>query len=143
MPETIEAIADSTLEGKNAVITATPGMNVASRVLTALENAGLNIGYLDMAHYAGIHLGRKTLEGNELRLKVADRFFLVDALLLNSGGHISETTLEVVTQLMSDRIIYGMHLPKVKSVVVIYTDDPQKSARKLSKIPNTVKVNIR
>jgi hypothetical protein len=143
MPGTIKAITESTLKGKNAVVTSMPGMNVTSKVLKALESEGLNIGYLDMAHYAGLHLGRLTHEGNELRMKVADTFILAETVVLNNGSYISGATLEVVKALMSDRVLYGVSLPKVKSVVVIFTDDPQDSAPKLSKVSNTVKVNIR
>lgn len=143
MPATIESIADSTLKGKNAVVTTVPGMGSALKVVKALEDEGLSIGYLDMAHYAGIHLGRNSLEGNELRMKVSDDFLLAEAVILNSGGHISPRTIDVVAQLMSDRVLYGMQLPKVKSVVVIFTDDPYGNILKLSKIPNTVKMNIR
>lgn len=143
MPASIKAIAQSTVRGKNAVVTAVPGMGVTSKVIAALENEGLSIGYLDMAHCAGIHLGQQTLEGNELRLKVTDDFLLAETLVLNNGSYITSKTLEVVASLMSDRILYGTRLPKVKSVIVLFTEDPHGTAPKLSKMPNTIKVDVR
>jgi hypothetical protein len=141
MSGAVQAVAKSTLQGKNSVITALPGAGTVSKVLKVLEKAELNIGYLNLCQPAGVYLGSDCIIGEEIRMKISDKFLKADVLVLDGGGDVTPSTLEVIKKLMTDRSIYGTKLPKVKSVVVIFHEDPQDAARKLVRLTNTVQVN--
>lgn len=123
------------------MITAMPGEATVSKVLKVLEKAELNIGYLNLTHSAGVYFGSDCIMGEEIRMKISDKFLKADVLVLNGGGDVTPGTLEIIKKLMTDRIIYGTKLPKVKSVVVIFHEDPQDAAKKLARLTKTVKVN--
>lgn len=143
MSATIESVAKTALQGKNAVITALPGGGTVARVLRTLEKAELNIGYLNLAQVAGVYLGSPCIMGAEIQMRISEKFLKADVLVLDGGGDVTAGTLEVIKKLMTDRIIYDTKLPKVKSVLVIFLEDPQDSASKLFRLTNTVKVNAR
>jgi uridylate kinase len=143
MSAIIEAIAESTLRGRNAVVTSISEVGTVGKVLTTLDAVGMNVGYLNLAQSAaGIYLGSQCHIGNEIWLKKADEFLEAEVIVLDRGSHISINTLDVVRKLMSHRIVYDTYLPNVKSVVVVFTEDPQGSAKKLSALPNTMSVNL-
>lgn len=143
MPAVIEDIVQSTLMGKNAVVNAAPGVGAAGKVLYTLETMGLEIGYLNLAESAaGIYFGSSSYIGREIWLKKAVDFAKAEVLVLDRASQLSGSALEIIKKLMSDRIIYETYLAKVKSVVLIFTDGPQTSFKKLSDLPNTALVSI-
>lgn len=143
MSREVQTVAVMTLQGKNSVITALPGAATMSKVLKALESAELNIGYLNLCQPAGVYLGSDCIVGEEIRMKISDNFLKADVLVLDGAEAITPNTLEVIKELMTDRIIYKTKLPKVKSVIVIFHDDPRDSAKKLARLANTVKIEVR
>lgn len=143
MPETIEALAESALLSKNTVITTFPGIGTMSKILYTVEEAGLSIGYLNLAHYADFYATALCTAGGELRMETSQAFLRAEALVLDGGAFITPHILEVVTTLMTDRRLYGMMLPNAQTVIVVFTDDEQGNALKLAAIPDSVTVNIR
>lgn len=124
------------------MITSPSGVRAASKVLHAINTAGLRAGYVNLAKYAGVYLGSPCHIGSEIWLQMADTFLESEVLVLDEGDHITDGTFDVIVKLMSDRVIYQTWLPKVKSVVVIFTDDPRGYVKRLSQLSNTLSVKI-
>lgn len=142
MPDPIAAIKDAALQGMNAVIMSASGVGAASKIRHALDTAGLRAGGINLAHYAGIYLGSPCRIGSEIWLQRADTFLESEVLVLDHGDNITAGTFDVIVKLMCDRIVYQTSLPKSKSVIVIFNDDPRGYVKRLSQLSNTVSVKI-
>lgn len=139
----IQSVVKAVLQGKNSIVTVLPGAGAVSKILKAFEKSELNVGYLNLSQPAGIYLGSECIMGEEIRMKISDKFRNADVLVLDGGGAITPNTLEVIKKLMTDRILYNEKLTKVKSVIVIFHDDPRDLAKKMTRLTNSIKIEVR
>lgn len=142
MSATLATVAEAAAEGKNVVITTSPGIGTVARTLFTLEEAGLSIGLLDISYLADGNFGLPGVEDNEVKWSVPEKFLNSDVLVLDGARDMLPSTFKIVTEMMVARTLRGNALPAVKSVVVIFTDD-QYGATKLAALDNSVTINVR
>lgn len=142
MSPSMKAVADAALKKKNVVVIAAPGKGATSKIRSRLEHDDLKVAYMNLGSPAGIYLGSDCIMGKEIWMKHSREFMEADVVVLDNAGHLTTRTLETVAKLLTDKKIYGIWLPKLKSVVTVFHGDARESAARLSRHLGTVKVDL-
>lgn len=143
MSATLATVAELAADGKNIVITTLPGIGTVTKTLFTLEHAGLSIGLVNISNFGIENLGFPSLENGELRMNIPEELLEAEVVVFDGGRDMTPYTFKIVTEAMTARTLHGDALPKVKSVVVLFTDDQRGTAPKLSALDNTVTINVR
>lgn len=145
MSGALATVAEAAAEGKNVVITTTPGIGTVSKTLTKLEDAGLSIGHLDVqvTSMPMPMLNVLVAVGENLHPILHNDVLNAEVLVFDGLDGAHPYVLKALTEVMTSRTLYGEALPSVKSVVVIFSDDQSDNAPKLSSLNNSVTLNVR
>jgi hypothetical protein len=143
MSSTIAPVAEAALNGKNVVLTTPPGIGTVSKTLSTLEAAGLSIGHLDVPVTALGGMSILFLKDDKLELLLHNDVLEAEVLVFDGIDSAVPSTLKLLVEVMTDRTLYGIPLPSVKSVVAIFVGDAEDCPAQFGEIPNTVTVNVR
>lgn len=140
MSETLANAAEAAADGKNVIITTSPGIGTVSKTLSNLEAAGLSIAHLDVLVIPLKSLAIFVSDGDTLYPLLHNEVLTAEVLVFDGIDGATPTALKTVTEVMTSRTMQGMKLPSVKSVVSFFDGD---APALLAAIANTVTINVR
>jgi hypothetical protein len=138
-----ETITESALAGKNVVIKTPPGIGTVSKTLATLEAAGFSIAQVEARVGSPAELGLLFLENDSLRWQLPDEIVTADLLVFDGIESAVPEMLNALNELITKRVINGVELPSVKSVVAIRVSDDTDTVTEFESLDNTVTVTVR